>query len=212
MARKPPRGSQRYGSPEFRPYVNALGQLSLAWNDLQESLAALFWTATMKGPPLPGDRFDNSSLRIWHAVKSDRYQREMLRAAIENLVGDWNRPNFGEDGKWLLKEVGNLENIRNDAIHSPLFANDKSLYGSITTKEKIAPAWWLMNPKAASLTKRGNLLTQFRYCRDASIILSDFAREMDCALINRGKPWPDRPRLPNRGQKSSPPRRPARPK
>lgn len=41
-ALKRSRHSQRYTAREFRPYVAALGQFALTWNDLQESLAGLF--------------------------------------------------------------------------------------------------------------------------------------------------------------------------
>jgi hypothetical protein len=202
MASRRNRGSQRYTAREFRPYVAALGQLALAWNDLQESLAGLFWTTMLNdGPPQAGDTVDYRPLRIWQAVKSDRYQKDMLRAVIEHSKIDWKRPKFVDDAKWLLKEAINLENSRNDAIHSPLFYVDRSLYGLSHPGKKIAPAAWLFNPRAVSLAKRVDLLAEFRYCRDAAMALSDFARELDSALVNPGRPWPDRPRLPNRGQK-----------
>jgi hypothetical protein len=197
--RKRTRHSQRYTSSEFKPYVAALGQLALAWNDLQESLAALFLTSLMNGPPHAGDIVDYRPLRIWHAVKSDRYQKEMLRAVVAHSHIDWKRSTLVDDVKWLLGQAENLENGRNDAIHSPLFFVERSLYGLTHPGKKIAPSDWLFNPRAVSLAKRKDLLAEFRYCRDAAISLSDYAREMDAALINPRQPWPGRPRLPNRG-------------
>jgi hypothetical protein len=196
MARKRNRGSQRYTTAEFKPYVTALGQLALAWNDLQESFAGLFWTLMLSGPPRAGDMVDYRPLRIWHAVKSDRYQRDMLRvlaAHSENI--NWGRPALVDDVKWLLGEAGKLEDLRNDAIHSPLFFSQNWLSGSA----KVVPASWQLNPRALSLGKRADLLGAFRYCRDTALILSDFAREIETALVNRGAPWPGRPQLPNRG-------------
>jgi hypothetical protein len=119
----------------------------------------------------------------------------ILAAHSQNI--NWKRPNLPDDVRLLLAEVGKLEDLRNDAIHSPLFFAPNSIYGS--KGEKVVPASWLLNPRASSLAKRADLLSAFRYCRNAAIILSDFAREMDFALVNQGKPWPDRPRLPNRG-------------
>ena len=200
MASKRGRASQRYTAKEFRPYVAALGQLALAWNDLQESLAGVFWTTMMNGPPRAGDIVDHRPLRIWHAIRSDRSQKEMLRAVISTHYQiDWNRPKFTDDVRWLLGVADNLENARNDAIHSPLFYVDRSLYGSAFPGKTIAPAAWLSNPRAVSLAKRADLLAEFRYCRDTAVTLSDFAREMDSALINPRRPWPGRPQLPNRG-------------
>jgi hypothetical protein len=198
MASRRMRGSQRYTAPEFRPYVTALGQLALAWNDLQESLAGLFWTSMLNGPPQAGDIVDYRPLRIWQAVKSDRYQKDMLRAIIQHSKIDWKRPALVDDAKWLLGQAESLENSRNDAIHSPLFFAERSIYG-LSTDKKIRPADWLFNPRAVSLAKRSDLLAEFRYCRDTAISLSDYARAMDSALVHPKRPWPGRPRLPNRG-------------
>jgi hypothetical protein len=201
MASRRKRGSQRYTAQEFRPYVTALGQLALAWNDLQESLAGLFWTMMMNGPPQAGDIVDYRPLRVWHAIRSDRSQKDMLRAVIaaDNQIDYWKRPLFAGDVRWLLGEAENLEYARNDAIHSPLFYIDRSIYGLSYPGKKIAPAAWLFNPRAVGLAKRADLLSEFRYCRDMAITLSDFAREIDSALIHPKRPWPRRPRLPTRG-------------
>jgi hypothetical protein len=43
-----------YAAPEYEPYVRAIGQLALAWNDLQEELAGIFSTL-MNHPPREGD-------------------------------------------------------------------------------------------------------------------------------------------------------------
>ena len=212
MARPPKRrgSSQRYTSREFLPYVTALGQLALAWNDLQESLAALFWTL-MNPPPQAGDRINYNPLWAWVAVKSDRMQREMLREVARRSRTDWGREMATQDIKWLIKEADKLEDARNDAIHSPLFSVAHSFYGSIAGAGPIAPAWWLFNPRALKLRERSDLLGEFRYCRDAAITLSEYAQEIDGALVSRRRAWPGRPRLPNRTPKSSRQDRPRQP-
>jgi hypothetical protein len=197
------RHSQRYTSPEFKPYVTALGQLALAWNDLQESLKALFWTL-MNPPPKEGDAVNYLPLQIWSSIKSDRAQREMLKTAINHLQIDWNRRTLVVELNWLVDRANDLEDLRNDAIHSPLFSVDKSLYGTWAGSEKIAPAWWLFNPRAKKLSERTNLLSTFRYCRDTAIILADYAQLIDQALINPGHAWPGRPSLPNNPPKKGP--------
>jgi hypothetical protein len=206
------RASQRYTAPEFKPYVTALGQLALAWNDLQESLADLFWTAMMNGPPVAGDVVNYAALWVWHSIRSDRSQREMLKAAINRSSVDWKRPKFQEDANWLLKKIVGLEDRRNDAIHSPLFLTTRSLWGVGLGPEKIAPAVWLFNPRAIKLSERTQLLSEFRYCRDTSITLADYARAINGALINPRRPWPDKPSLPNPGKKKGRQGSPPRPK
>jgi hypothetical protein len=214
MARPPKRrgASQRYTSPEFRPYVIALGQLALAWNDLQESLAALFWSL-MNPPPMEGDTVNYTPLHVWASIKSDRTQREMLKAISKHPPTFWNRPEINTDVCWLVNRASELENLRNDAIHSPLFSVSKSIYGGfdLNPREKVAPAYWLFNPRAINLSKRENLLTEFRYCRDLAITLADYAQLIDRSLINQRGAWPNRPPLPNRAEKSSQPHKSAHP-
>ncbi len=63
-----------YSHPVFRPYVAALGQIPLAWNGLHSQRALLFCTVM-------GGRYSNQFLAVWHAIKSDRMQRDVLEAA-----------------------------------------------------------------------------------------------------------------------------------
>ncbi|MBV8891278.1 MAG: hypothetical protein JO266_04760 [Acidobacteria bacterium] len=181
--------SQRYTSAEFRPYTIALGRLALAWNDLQEHLADLFWT--VMSVPQKGDMVNYAPLHVWHSLRADLAQREMLRAAIKHTSTDWGRPRFKEDCAWLVNKATELSYVRNDAIHAPLFLKDKSLWGmAVSTNEPVAPASWLFNPRAAGLeaglTKRNtNLLGEFTYCHNMAIVLADFAEDITRALINR---------------------------
>lgn len=213
------RTTKRYTAPEFRPYVTALGQLTLAWNDLQESLGTLFWTVMNKRPPMAGDFVDYTPLMVWHSVKSDRQQRVMLKAAV-GFDGDksgrtiyfdgFNRPQFADDVRWLLIECDKLEDARNNAIHSPLFSTVAFRIGlgaAIQASEPVRPAYWQFNPRAVSLDKRKNLLSEFRYCRDMAMFLADYAHLMDSALTHPQRPWPKRSTPPNREPKTNRPDR-----
>jgi hypothetical protein len=214
MVRPPKRrgASQRYTSPEFRPYVTALGQLALAWNDLQESLAALFWTL-MNPPPMAGDTVNYTPLHVWASIKSDRTQRDMLKAISKHPPAFWNKSEIKTDVGWLVDRASELEILRNDAVHSPLFSVSKSLYGGFVLNpgEPIAPAYWLFNPRAVKLSKRTNLLIEFRYCRDYAIRLADYAQLIDRSLVNPRGEWPHKPSLPTRKGKSNQSRKSAHP-
>jgi hypothetical protein len=191
------RDLKRYTGSAFRPYVTALGQFALAWNDLQESLGALFWT--LRSPrPVAGAFIYHESLFVWNGVKSDRTQREMLRAAVNHLITDWERPELVNDVNWLLDKADCLANWRNDAIHSPLIIFTKGL-GAVGERD-VRPASYQFNPRAISLTERADLLAEFRFCRDYAITLADYAHLIDLALINLPieRPWPSRPQLPTR--------------
>ena len=188
---------RRYTDRRFAPYVSALGQLALAWNDLQESLAELFMTLMMNGPPKAGDFVDYRPLWIWHSIQSDRSQRKMLKEVIEHSKIDWGRPDLKRDADWLISKAIALEDRRNDAIHSPLFLPFESALGP----PRVLPSLRLLNPRARKLLKRRDLLSEFGHCRDVALILSDYAQEMYAALINPQRIWPDKPSLPNPTQK-----------
>ena len=194
------RHSKRYTASEFRPYVTALGQFALAWNDLQESLGALFWTL-MSPRPVEGAFVHHEPLFVWHAIRSDRSQREMLKAAVNHLTIDWQRPLLVAETNWIVDRANELENWRNDAIHSPLFFAEGlgAILGS-----GVRPASWQFNPRALGLAKRDDLLAEFRFCRDMAITLADYTHLIDLALINFPKrSWPGRPELPNRKPRKS---------
>jgi hypothetical protein len=156
----------------------------------------------MNPPPQKGEFVNYTPLWVWSSVRSDRSQREMLKAVVAHTQPQWQRDSLLVDVNWLIDRANSLEGLRNDAIHSPLFSVDKSFYGgSSFSDEKIAPAWWLFNPRAKSLSERANLLSEFRYCRDTTIKLADYAQLIDRALVNKRNVWPSRPSLPERQPK-----------
>ena len=188
---------KRYSTRKFRPYVTALGQLSLAWNDLQESLALLFWTI-MSPRPLEGSTVHHEAIFVWHSIRSDRSQRDMLKEAVNHLTIDWGRPSLVEDANWVLKNSTRLAEWRNDAMHSPLFHSRGGF-----VREGILPSFWQYNPRAIQLGTHADILEEFRFCRDYATALSDHAFSMNLALVNPGRTWPKRPVLPTRQPKNS---------
>jgi hypothetical protein len=164
----------------------ALGQLTLAWNDLHVSLSMLFCGAMGGGNV-------SKYLAIWQNIASDRTQREVLKAVIQN---DWTIMHPGNEALrdgiiWICNEATNLEDFRNNAIHSPLIAADKS--------SPVAPLTGLGHIRAKKLASQPNLLAQLRWCRDAASVLRNFAMEIDEAMTKqRVGPWPKKPKLPPR--------------
>lgn len=200
--RKRGRGiSLPYTDRAFLPYATALGQLALAWNGLHESLAFLFCS-------IMGGGYVNQFLAIWHALKQDRAQREILLSALEGHMNPTPPAQLLDDIKWLCGRADVLEDARNDALHSPLWAQMRGPEHAV-----VGPMVGLGHVRAQKLLTRGDLLKEFRWCRNAAILLADFVSEIDAALV--GHPlgtWPQRPAWPARPQPSglTPPRR-ARP-
>jgi hypothetical protein len=182
----------------YRPYVTAIGQLTLVWNDFHEDLALLFIELLSNGCAYP-------ATDIWSSSIYDRPKRAMLRAVIAT---DWNDfdskyPKLVPDLTWLLNEADKLEDSRNDIVHSPLvfFGNDNVFAQQTGQVGRTVPSIAFGNRRALKLAKK-DLLTEFRWCRDASIVLRDFAGEIYEAVAACAA-WPERPSLPNRGQKKT---------
>jgi hypothetical protein len=200
--KQPPRWN--WGLPvtnrAFGPYVAALGQLTLAWNDLHETLAILF-------SMVMGGGYVGQYLAIWHAIKVDRAQRDILVAAAKaDQLRGTSYSRLVPDLEWICVKANAVEDARNDALHSPLWGSQRGP-GSIL----VMPAAGLGHVRAQKLLTK-DLLIEFRWCRDASLVLTGFAREIDIAMSEFGLAWPDRPVWPNRGKtKKSKPRHPARP-
>jgi hypothetical protein len=60
---------------ERQRYISELGELLVSWNALQESFAELFCIVT----GMPNNRIPSA---IWHSIRSDKTQRDILTAAI----------------------------------------------------------------------------------------------------------------------------------
>ncbi len=60
----------------LEPYIKALGELVVEWNDMTDSFGVLFAAILYPEEPIAP-----LALTMWHATRSDLAQREMLRSA-----------------------------------------------------------------------------------------------------------------------------------
>lgn len=196
------RRTEQFTGIEYKPYALAIGQLSLAWNDLHEALALLFIELLANGLVYPAQD-------IWNAQNFDRPKRTLIRAVIK--TNRYKLPNFTdlqEKVTWLLDEADKLEDARNDAIHSPLVSSKGENLSAIqpASAHRVLPLTAFGNRRALKLGQK-ELLSEFRWCRQAAITLRDFAHELyDAAASHR--PCREIPSLPNRGQRKTPRGRP----
>jgi hypothetical protein len=95
---------------ELTGHAEALGHISLAWTRVHEIMAMLFGLLLR---PVPEER----AYAIWHSIKNDRSQRDMLWALAQaSLSAD---SEIRKAIKWAVEKLLSLENSRNDALHSP---------------------------------------------------------------------------------------------
>jgi hypothetical protein len=222
-ARKPGKrvGFDTFSERPFESYVKAIGQLALAWNSLHEVLG---WTfeIIIAGCIHPVDHNKGVQAReVWNSLNSDRDKRKLLSAATANLTKKERAsfPEFVSDVQWILKHADALEDMRNNAVHSPLLLMSSKKGGALMSAAKtpdyVVPDWLLGNRRAlqlrSSLLKSRQLLAEFRWCRDSTLICRDFMVHINRAWGSVGYPWPKKPSLPNRGDQKNRPRRKPRP-
>lgn len=185
MAKLPTREEIEAAEKALKPYHLALGEVAHAWNHMQEQLGRLFC--------LVSGLDDSMGMRIWHVLKSDRSQRDLLEAATTAAARDdaWrkNFPKAKDDIDWLLKKVNAIADGRNSAVHAPMSA----MMGG---EAEITPLTWWGNPNAAKLRGK-DILAEFEWYEKSADAIKTYAGEIRLALM-RGQrtPWPGRPLLP----------------
>lgn len=189
MAKLPDTDEIDLATKAFEPYFMALGKVAHAWNHLHEELGRLFCLVT---------GLDNSmGMSIWHALKSDRGQRDLLSAAMAAATSDedWTgRFPKAEDGvRWVLKETNKLANQRNDAIHAPCSV----IYGD--GGFEIFAFSFSGNPKAKNLRDK-DILMEFLWYESSADTIKHHVREIQFALSDPRVRWPENPLMPTQGQ------------
>src|SRR5438067_1768160 len=64
----------------FKPYIKAAGEVVNAWNKMQEQLNLVFVEVTGMSKDM--------ATSIWHSMRSDSLQRDMLLAAVDAIPQD----------------------------------------------------------------------------------------------------------------------------
>jgi hypothetical protein len=172
-----------YADRSFRAYAIAIGELALSWNGLHDSLGRLFSVVI--------EDKKRSASAIWHSIKSDRAQREVLLAAAERVYSNRQEyPHALDDIKWILSEATKIEDFRNDALHSPVI-----LLGT-KRKSRPVPSYYFGHVRATRL-KDKDFIREFRKFRNDATKLRDFAAHLTYILLPSEKPasWPRRPKL-----------------
>lgn len=182
----------------FRPLAVELGWIVFEWNRLHESMGELFADLLF-----PLDR--DVAFAIWHSNPNDRAQRRLLGHTLD-AIKEISFPSLRQDIKWLLGELDDEANRRDDAIHAPLIFVNHAADGGFDVH--IEPSDQTYSPRALGLLKRSHPpLQQFMWYRDHLAKLASFAGHLHSAIIFSDRdppfPWPDKPALPPVGQYQS---------
>jgi hypothetical protein len=176
-------------STALDPYFIALGRVAHAWNHLHEDLGKVFCAVSHLELDI--------GMAIWHGLKSDRSQRDILLAAAKasDQNEDWSKQHPGaSDGIIdLLNKTNALADHRNNAIHAPCSV----AITSDGTDLEIVPVTFFGNDKAKRL--RG----KFEWYEKSADVLRIHAVECRFALDMKFSSWPEKPLMPTRGQDHS---------
>jgi hypothetical protein len=180
---------------QFKPLAVEIGWIAYEWNRLQETFAELFIDVLGSDPAI--------ALKVWHSLRSDLAQREMLRAAVDHKAATATpefKPIWAEI-LWLIKEATDLSMKRNDALHVPF------VFITHPDKIEVLPLYFLGNPKAKKLATR-EVLKEFQWYRASGAVLADYAMSLHYAVTEPEIfPSRGRPVMPSLGQKPPPKRR-----
>lgn len=185
----------RFTEERLQSYALAVGQATLAWNDLHEHMARLFSMVVIT----TGESREQA-LAIWQALIVDRAKRQVLLAAAENLPDLEPWPSLQADVAWLCDRVNSLEDARNNIVHGPLAMqirlsafHDRPSAKQARQRATVTPLVLGGNTRAKKMAGK-DLLAEFRRVRDHAVALRTFAAKMDDALNNTALSWPARPR------------------
>ncbi len=208
-------GNHRFTERAFKPYAMAIGQFCLAWNDLHERLGILFLLLCSARRLKPGrtskarmnatvDEANSFSVHaeVWSSAHYDRPKRDMLRAVAETVWVAEEFPQLAEGIQELLKLSTNLEDTRNNIVHTPFQWGAPYVDDQPPGRPGVRPNIFLGNQKAHRLSKISftkKILDEIKWAHDAVLILRDYAASLEAVLTGDVDTWPDKPRLPNRG-------------
>jgi hypothetical protein len=164
----------------FTPYIVAAGEVVNSWNKLQEQLNLVF--AAITGMP------KDMATSIWHSLRSDSLQRDMLLAAIAAVPHDGRLAIILSNLIALVKHANALAQDRNNAIHAPV--------SLAIGNGKLVP--FPVHFHGDRLAKRllgKNIILEFNRCRDETNVLKEYAEKIETALKFPSYALPDKPAL-----------------
>lgn len=128
----------------------------------------------------------------WQASRRDRQKRDWLAAALAKMP--FESPGWTEELRlyipWVLEEVANIEERRNNAVHVPLHivAKSEDLPGKDLADAirvgQVRPHDWAQNTRARQVAGK-LLLAEYRDCRVATVDIRDVVCLIGNCVDNR---------------------------
>lgn len=170
-----------YTAEKFDPFARSLGRVTLAWNSLHTELFGIFWAASGYANGLiPG--------AIWNALKVDRAQRDILKDLTTSKAhGISLSKKVRGKINWILDNANELENIRNDLIHTTFAIDRGAPFALHLGQHKRGLSFEGRNPQAEA-----------DWIFERTMLLSIYAQELSEVIRRRDETLPKQPSLPTR--------------
>ena len=172
----------------LQPYAEELGNLVIDWNTMQEGFCMLFCVL------LEVENSDKA-LAIWHLLKSDKLQRDLVVKVAPHCALIKKDPKVIGLIEWAVNNAMGLGNHRDDAVHSPyvVLMQEPISLGSLSL---------LGHPRAIGFTDK-ELISEFARIRGNIRAMTIFVYKLQQYIIDlkhqNGHPTlPEKPSLQKR--------------
>ncbi len=194
----------------FRPEITAQGEVTYAYNRLQESFFNLFYLALGLERPdqyAMQPNFYSYVLTIWHVLPSDRLQRELALAALAKLPTTLEIRGGIERLEWARRKADKLADYRNLIVHTPVTYWPRPSKGESI---KLVPGMGGISTKPVHRERLARIksLRFWKSLRNDLLNLNDYVefvqrqiwgREYERhngPVVGAARTWPRKPRLP----------------
>jgi hypothetical protein len=130
---------------------------------------------------------DRVGISIWHALKSDSAQRDVLLAAALATA----KYSIASRVKWAMQKAGKLSSIRNDAVHTTIMFDYKR-----AMKPKIVDVF-VAEVRRRRMSSHSNIARVFRTAKNDFVQLTFYVTSLLRVMQDDtdSEPWPNRPKL-----------------
>ena len=176
MPKIPKRQIRRDVRPALAKYAALVGEVTYASNAMHATFFLLFQM-------LFDMRQSDSVGAIWHSLRSDDLQRNVLKAAVEKSHKLRNRPKNAFI--WAINKAGKLAEYRNAAIHTAFEYGPDGKGGFV-----IEPSDWAVEPRRLEKLLRLGHENLFKLLIGDFTALEEYISHTSEAILGTDDPEP----------------------
>lgn len=102
---------EEYEDEKLREVATDVGLVAMEWNSIHRRLSKIFSKVT-------GLSYE-VAFAIWNSIPNDKYQRDILKGAANEVYKDQEHNKIRKKINRLLDKIDKIQNDRNSSIHAP---------------------------------------------------------------------------------------------